>query len=133
MHTIPIQIRFNDIDQMGHVNNSNILEYFDLGKSRYFAAAGIPVTPEEGDFCVMIVHFEVDFHSQIRYHDDPVVTSRVTRWGNKSFELTQQVLVNGKPAATCKNIMAGYLRSTQSSAPIPEEVKQCVNEYDATH
>ncbi|MCF0212479.1 MAG: acyl-CoA thioesterase, partial [Bacteroidales bacterium] len=71
MHSIPIQIRFNDIDQMGHVNNTIIMEYFDLGKSRYFHDAGIPVIPEEGDFCVMIVHLELDFKSQIHFHDDP--------------------------------------------------------------
>ena len=33
MHTLPIQIRFNDVDQMGHVNNAVIMEYFDIGKS----------------------------------------------------------------------------------------------------
>ncbi|MCQ2277727.1 MAG: acyl-CoA thioesterase [Bacteroidales bacterium] len=133
MHTLPIQIRFNDVDQMGHINNACIMEYFDLGKYQYFASAGVPCIPEEGDFCVMIVHFDVDFHSQIRFHDNPVVTSQVTRWGNKSFELTQQILIDGKPAATCRNIMAGYRRSTQSSATIPDEVKQSVIDYDATH
>ena len=133
MHSIPIQIRFNDIDQMGHVNNTIIMEYFDLGKSRYFHDAGIPVIPEEGDFCVMIVHLELDFKSQIHFHDDPVVTSEVTQWGNKSFELTQQVLVNGQVAAVCRNIMSGYSRATQSSAPIPDHIKERVRQYDATH
>jgi len=133
MHKLPIQIRFNDIDQMGHINNACIMEYFDLGKYQYFVAAGIPCIPEEGDFCVMIVHFDVDFKSQIRFHDEPVVTSEVTRWGNKSFELTQHVIVNGQVVATCRNIMAGYRRSTQSSAPIPEEVKESVQRYDAAH
>ena len=133
MHSIPIQIRFNDIDQMGHVNNSIIMEYFDLGKARYFHDAGIPVIPEEGDFCVMIVHIEMDFKSQIRFHDDPIVTSQVTHWGNKSFELTQRVLINGQVAAECRNVMAGYCRSTRTSAPIPDDIKERVRQYDATH
>ena len=51
MHITPIQLRFNDIDQMGHVNNAVIMEFFDLGKDHFFRARGLP--PEEGDFTVM--------------------------------------------------------------------------------
>ena len=59
MHKTPVQIRFNDIDQMGHVNNTVIMEYFDLGKEAFFSSKGLP--PEKGDFTVIIVHYEVDF------------------------------------------------------------------------
>lgn len=123
MHTLPIQIRFNDVDQMGHVNNAVIMEYFDLGKSAFFTAAGIP--PEQGDFTVMIVHFEVDFTSQIRYHDKIEVTTAVKRIGNKSIAVEQHIVnqETGVDCAVCNTVMAGYCRSTHSSAPIPEELK----------
>ena len=35
-HSIPVQIRFNDIDMLGHVNNTVYFSFFDLGKARYF-------------------------------------------------------------------------------------------------
>ena len=35
-HSIPVQMRFNDIDVLGHVNNSVFFTYYDLGKSAYF-------------------------------------------------------------------------------------------------
>ncbi|MBQ9587257.1 MAG: acyl-CoA thioesterase [Bacteroidales bacterium] len=132
MHTLPLQLRFNDVDMMGHVNNAVIMEFFDLGKSSYFADAGIPVTPEEGDFCVMVVHVEVDFHSQIRWHDHVAVTSQVSHWGNKSLQVTQQVVNTdtGLPCATCRTVLSGYSRSARSSAPIPDAVKQRVQLYD---
>lgn len=133
MHTLPLQLRFNDIDMMGHVNNAVIMEFFDLGKSKYFADAGIPVTPDEGDFCVMVVHIEVDFHSQIRWGDQIAVTSYVSNWGNKSLRVKQQVIntVTGQPCATCSTVMAGYSRSNAASAVIPDEVKERVQRYDA--
>lgn len=34
-HITPIQIRFNDIDHLGHVNNNAYFAYYDLGKERY--------------------------------------------------------------------------------------------------
>lgn len=135
MHTLPLQIRFNDVDMMGHVNNAVIMEFFDLGKACYFAASGIPVTPEEGDFCVMVVHFEVDFHSQIHYQDHIAVTTHVSHWGNKSLQVTQQIINtdSNQPCATCRTVMSGYLRSTATSAVIPETVKELVKRYDESH
>ena len=130
MHTLPIQLRFNDIDQMGHVNNAVIMEFFDLGKSEYFTAIGLP--PEKGEFTVMVVHLEVDFHQQIRYHDAIHVTTRVTRFGTKSLAVTQQVVNDetGEAYATCKTVMAGYSRTTGRSAVIPEAIKERITRYE---
>lgn len=126
----PIQLRFNDIDQMGHVNNAVIMEFFDLGKSNYFTSLGLP--PEEGDFTVMVVHVEVDFFSQILFHDDIKVVTHVDHFGTKSLSVKQQVVnnTNGTICATCRTVMAGYSRSTRSSAPIPNTIKQAILRYE---
>lgn len=124
MHTLPIQIRFNDIDPMGHVNNAVIMEYLDLGKEAFFSSHGL--SPTKGDFTVMVVHCEVDFRRQIRYHDNIAVTTAVERLGNKSLTLVQQVVdqVDGAVCAECHTVMSGYRRSTSSSDVIPPEVRQ---------
>ena len=36
-HETPLQIRFNDVDVMGHVNNSVYQNYFDVARLRYSA------------------------------------------------------------------------------------------------
>ncbi|MBQ1408349.1 MAG: acyl-CoA thioesterase [Bacteroidales bacterium] len=135
MHSLPLQLRFNDIDMMGHVNNAVIMEFFDLGKSTYFSESGLPVRPDEGDFCVIVVHVEVDFHSQIRWNDNIAVTTQVTNWGHKSLRVKQQIinLDTQQPCATCSTVMSGYSRSSSSSAVIPDEVKERVMRYDNEH
>ena len=124
MHTTPIQIRFNDVDQMGHVNNAVIMEYFDLGKDAFFSAHGLP--PTKGDFTVMVVHYEVDFRAQIRYHDRIEVTTEVEKIGNKSLTVLQRVVNcdSGATCVECRTVMAGYRRSTSTSEVIPPEVRQ---------
>lgn len=122
MHTLPLQIRFNDIDLMGHVNNAVILEYFDLGKAHFLADHGL--NAEQGDFTVMVVHIEVDFSSQIQIHDDIQVQTDLEHIGNKSLHLVQQVVkLDGTVCATCRTVMSGYLRSQHCSATIPPEVR----------
>lgn len=131
MHTIPLQLRFNDIDQMGHVNNAIIMEFFDLGKADYFTQVGVP--PQENDFTVMVAHYDVDFHRQILYQDHIAVTSHVSRFGTKSLTLTQQIvnIDSGEAYATCNAVMCGYCRSTKSSAVIPEAIKERIARFDA--
>lgn len=130
MYTTPIQIRFNDVDQMGHVNNAVIMEYFDLGKSNYFSAVGVP--PELNDFTVMIVHYDVDFKAQVRYYDNLSVQTYCSKFGNKSLEITQTLVKeNGEVCVVCKAVMAGYSRSQKSSALIPEEIKEKIRQLDA--
>lgn len=130
MPKTPIQLRFNDIDQMGHVNNAVIMEFFDLGKSEYFTAVGLP--PEEGEFTVMVVRVEVDFHRQILFHDKVHVTTTVDHFGNKSLAVKQQVVdsTTGEACATCRTVMAGYSRTTHRSALIPDTIKEQILRYE---
>lgn len=128
---LPIQIRFNDVDQMGHINNAVIMEYFDLGKSEYFGAVGVP--PEQGIFTVVIVHLEVDFLSQIHYHDNIHITTHTERIGNKSVTVLQQVINSdsGEICASCRTILSGYSRETNSSAPIPDSLRKEIERFEA--
>ena len=90
MHTTPIQIRFNDVDQMGHVNNAVIMEYLDLGKDAFFSGHGL--SPTKSDFTVMVVHYDVDFKAQIHYHDKIQVETSIERFGTKSLTVLQRVV-----------------------------------------
>ena len=124
MHTVPLQIRFNDIDAMGHVNNAVIMEFFDLGKDHFFRSHGLP--PEEGDFTVMVVHYEVDFRSQIHKADHIAVQTAVERFGTKSLTVFQQVVNTDTQVvcAECRTVMAGYRHSTGTADVIPDDVRQ---------
>ncbi len=124
MHKIDIQIRFNDVDQMGHVNNAVIMEYLDLGKDAFFSSHGIP--PTKGDFTVMVVHYDVDFKAQIHYHDPIHVTTEIEKIGNKSLTVLQRVVntETGVICVECHTVMAGFRRSTSSSEVIPNEVRK---------
>ena len=127
MHTLPLQIRFNDVDAMGHINNAVILEYFDLGKASFLASHGL--NAETGDFTVMVVHVDIDFTCQIQMHDDISVSTQIDHIGNKSLHLIQQVSkADGTVCATCKTVMSGYRRSTKSSAVIPDQVRAALSD-----
>ena len=39
-HSLEAQLRFNDVDIFGHINNSVYLQLLDLAKVRYFEEIG---------------------------------------------------------------------------------------------
>lgn len=89
-HELPVQIRFNDVDVIGHVNNSVLLSYFDLGKVSYFEAMGYKGV-RSGDVDLVIVHVDVDYMVPVFMEDDIVVRTKVLSVGNKSVKLVQML------------------------------------------
>ncbi len=37
-HTLPIQLRFNNVDKFDHVNNTVYFSFYGLGQTEYFAS-----------------------------------------------------------------------------------------------
>ena len=62
-HTLPIQLRFNDVDKFGHVNNTVYFSFYDLGKTEYFGSVCPGVDWEK--IGIVVVHIEANFVKQI--------------------------------------------------------------------
>ena len=127
-HKLPLQLRFNDVDIMGHVNNAVIMEFFDYGKMRFFDDVGVYV--EKEPVTLVIVHYEVDFVGQILRGDIPEVWTKVVRFGNKSLEVLQHIVCNGEVKCVCKTIMSGYNREKKTSEIIPKRIKDAIERYE---
>jgi len=88
-HSVQAQVRYNDIDLAGHVNNACFHEYFDLGRTHYFFEV-------LGDFSqekhVAIVQSNTTFLQEVFFNNELQVVSKVIRKGNKSFDLLQAIL-----------------------------------------
>src|SRR6266702_4734385 len=60
--TTDIQMRFRDIDGMGHVNNSVYLSYTELARTQFYMQFANRKTLDEIDF--ILAHVDIDFESQ---------------------------------------------------------------------
>ena len=89
-HTLPIQLRFNDVDKFGHVNNTVYFSFYDLGKTEYFGSVCPGVDWEK--IGIVVVHIEANFVKQIFASDHIAVQTAVSKIGTKSFHLVQQVI-----------------------------------------
>ena len=120
-HTLPIQLRFNDIDPLGHVNNSVYFSFYDLGKTSYFKDVSSE-GPFRQDTGVVIAHAEVDFLAPVRPGESVAVQTAVSEVGHKSFKLIQQVINSDtrQIKCVCSSVMVAIDSATQQAVPIPE-------------
>lgn len=129
-HTLPVQIRFNDIDKFGHVNNAVYLNFYDLGKTNYFGSV-CPNVNWERD-AILVVRLEVIFLSQIHDIDNIAVQTAVTGIGTKSFDLTQRVIDTETKdvKCVCTSTMVTYDLIEQKSKPLTEEWIKAICDYE---
>ena len=130
-HQDIIQIRFNDIDVLGHVNNAVQIMYFDFGKVKYFEALKNQVLDWSGSDLVM-VNVNVDFMEPIFVHNQIVVKTKVYEIGNKSIKLVQMIkdYETGHVKSICRSVMCGFNPKTNTSLLISDEWRDLINQFE---
>ena len=129
-HTLPIQLRFNDVDKFGHVNNTVYFCYYDLGKTEYFASVCPNVNWEKVG--IVVVHIDADFTAQIYGTDHIAVQTAITEIGTKSFTLLQRAIVksSGEVKCECRTTLVMYDLLTKEPTPIPDHYKNAICQYE---
>jgi acyl-CoA thioester hydrolase len=130
-HSIPVQLRFNDADAFGHINNSVYFSFYDLGKTEYFnAIRGKQLDAK--NIGLVVAHAEVDFLAPVFLTDEISVQTTVSEIGNKSFTLLQRIVEpsTGKEKCVCKTIMVGFDFKTQQAIPISDEWREAITKFE---
>ena len=85
-HNTPIQIRFVDIDKMGHVNNATILSYFEIARTNFFDDI---IGTQEDWFGrgLIIAHTDIDYLEPVYLRDNIKAYVRIAKTGGKSFDV----------------------------------------------
>lgn len=130
-HVMPIQIRFNDVDKFGHVNNTIYFQFYDTAKTDYFAQVCRDVNWEQ--VAIVVVKVEADFVSQIKAGDHIAARTRVTRVGNKSFQLEQDIIDTDTQEVKCRciSVMVLYDLVSHSSMAFPEAWRQAICQFES--
>lgn len=124
-HSLPIQIRFSDLDALNHVNNGFQCHYFDVGRINYFnKALNRPVDWRQQ--VVVLVHTEFDFLHPVEGGDNILVQTKTISFGKKSIKMFQRIIGkdDGLVRTTCYSVLSGFDRDKKTSIPIPDEYKE---------
>ena len=114
-----VEIRFADIDAMGHVNNAVYFSYFEQARMVYFKerVARIWDWNEDG---VIVARNEIDYVFPVFLNDRMVIRLWVEHVGSKSFTVCYRVVVGERLCATGKSVLVCFNHKNKATQVLPE-------------
>lgn len=133
-HKVPIQLRFKDVDKMGHVNNANYLSFIELARIKYFEEAVGTDKKWSQQVGIILAHIEIDYNAPVFLHDSIFVYTRCSRIGTKSFTLDWLIAreKNGKEEIVAQGnaVLVCYDYQNEKTIPIPDEHRKQLEEFE---
>lgn len=123
-----IQVRYSDMDMLGHANNAVYLTYLELARLGYFEE----VNTRAKNIALVVGHATMDFRVPITPGIVPVVYLRTVKLGTTS--MTMESLISDEAgetiyySATVRLVAISH--ETGRPTPLPEEEKQKVIDYE---
>ena len=132
-HHCAIQVRWGDMDALGHVNNAKFLTYMEQGRLQYVNELNL-WGGGRSKLGMILARVEIDFKLPLFASDDVHVFTRCVQFGRSSFK-TEQWIARRKDeqlevAAQAILTIVVYDYEQQKSAPIPEGWRALVKAYE---
>ena len=118
-----VEVRFRDLDPMGHAHHTLPLIYFEEARAAYWREVAGRSGVEDVDY--VIGEAQVRFHQRIRYPARLEVGVRVSRIGGKSFVMEYELRsAEGELLATGRTVQVMYDYGAARPVPIPAEIRE---------
>jgi acyl-CoA thioester hydrolase len=126
-----LELRWSDMDQLGHVNNAMYLTYFEQARIEYLHKVCKWNWTETG---AILANAYVDYHRPVIYPAPTYAYVRVSKMENKSFVISYMIIsvVNEKEKimTTGYTTMVLYDYDKQQSTIIPDKIRKEIEAYE---
>ena len=116
------QVRFRDLDPMGHVNNAVFLTYIEQARVAFLAEVGAATGLE--DMNMIVARVEIDFKAPVRLGQEVEISVHASRFGTKSFDLDYDLRVDGELVAEAKSVQVAYDYDRREPMQLPADWKE---------
>jgi acyl-CoA thioester hydrolase len=126
----PVELRFRDIDAVGHVNNVVYLTYMETARIQWW----IEVTGHRDfrNFGMILARTEIDYRAPASWGDRLEVGVRCASMRRSSFILEFRVAEpdGGRVFADARKVLVHYDYDAGRSLPLPPELREKLKSQD---
>jgi acyl-CoA thioester hydrolase len=128
----PIEVRYGDLDPQGHVNNAKYLTYLEQARVIYFQRLELWQGKSFMDIGVILADAQITFRKPILYRDEIQVGVKITRLGNKSMTVEQQIegIETGENFASATIVLVAFDYHQQATIQIPEGWRTIIQNFE---
>ena len=131
-HKVELPIRFNDIDILGHLNNTVYFSFYDTGKAYYMESVnGGRMNWRRVE--TVVANVDCAFIEPIYFGMTLQVCTKCEHIGEKSISVLQMLVdkQTQRVKSICRSIMVSINPDTVESTPLPERWRRNLEAYEA--
>lgn len=127
---VPIQVRFGDLDALGHINNAIYLSYFEIGRMAYLNQ--VLNVHRIGEIGFILAEMTVRYKAPGRLEAPLTLGLRIGELRNSSFTFEYALVETetGTLIATGTSVQVWYDYQRGQVIRIPADIKQKFREFD---
>jgi acyl-CoA thioester hydrolase len=128
-HRIRVQIRYRDIDRLGHLNQAVYHEFLEEVRGGLVTELMRRTGTSEQRGAFVVARVELDYGSEVRKdHDEVEVVARVAHVGNSSMRIDHEILLaDGTVAASGLTIVVAWDRERRCKRSISDAERAAVS------
>ncbi len=121
-HTVRVQLRWRDIDLLGHLNQSVYHELLEEGRVGLIGELMRRSGNDHGHGGFVLAHVDLDHQAEVRKdHGEVDVVTRLAHVGTSSIQIDHQiVLLDGTVAASGKSVLVAWDPATRAKRPLSD-------------
>jgi acyl-CoA thioester hydrolase len=114
-HTVRVQLRWRDMDMLGHLNQSVYHELLEEGRAALLTEIVRRVGGDRAHGGYVLAHVDLDHHAEVRKdHDEVEVFVRLADVGTSSLRLEHEIrLPDGRVAASGRTVLVAWDPATR--------------------
>jgi len=126
----PMEVRFRDLDALGHVNNAVYLTYMESARIAYWLQ--VTGRTDLHGMDMILARAEVDFRAPLQYRDRIEVGVRCASMKRSSLVLEHEIVRMPDPlvVAMARKVLVHYDYAAGRSTPLPPELRQRILAQD---
>ena len=114
-----IQLRYGDIDALGHVNNAAYLTYYELARVNFLKNFYKTKPVEIG---IVIARAEIDFLKPILFENDIHVGTDIAKIGKTSITFFHKIYSDDGTVYSTATIVGVFVDQNGKPKTVPEEI-----------
>ena len=125
MFSTIVSPRFGDIDGLGHVNNTVLPVWFEIGRNPIFRLFSPDLDLSPDVWHLILVRTEFDFLRQMYVE----IRTFITKIGNSSFTVGHEAWQDGELKVRGQAVLVYYDFKLQKAIPLPDSIRDTLKAH----
>jgi acyl-CoA thioester hydrolase len=129
MFSTIVSPRFGDIDGLGHVNNTVLPVWFEIGRNSVFRLFSPDLDLSPDVWHLILVRTEFDFLHQMYFRSDVEIRTYIAKIGNSSFTVGHEAWQEGELKVKGQAVLVYYDFKLQKAISLPDSIREILTSH----